>query len=76
MNNQRAEMLELEVLTHRYLYYVLAEPIVSDSVYDQIEKEARAICDPSSPVHGIGSSLPSSYSLEAVKRALQLRGIK
>lgn len=69
--------LELQVLAHRYLYYVLAEPVISDPVYDQIEREAREVLPETSPVHGVGSSLPSSYPDEAVAHAmLLLRGIQ
>ena len=56
-----AQILEREVLAHRYLYYVLAEPAIPDAQYDIVEKRAREICPPESPVHGVGSSLPSSY---------------
>ena len=61
-------------MAHRYLYYVLSESVLADAVYDQIEREARAICPPGSPVHGVGSSLPSSYSPEQKVKALELRG--
>ena len=56
-----AEILEREVLAHRYLYYVLAEPALPDMEYDIVERRAREVCPPESPVHGVGSSLPSSY---------------
>lgn len=52
---------EDRVLLHRYCYYVLALPLVSDFEYDTYEREARAVCPPESPVHGVGSCLPSSY---------------
>ena len=58
--------LEKEVLAHRYRYYVLDDPTVSDFVYDQLEREARAVLPESSPVHGIGSSLRSSYPQEII----------
>ncbi len=72
-----AEFAEKQVMAHRYLYYVLATPVLSDAVYDQIEREARQICDPESPVHNLGSSLPSSYTSEQVSYAYELlrRGI-
>jgi NAD-dependent DNA ligase len=54
--------LEKEVLIHRYCYYVLAEPLLPDAEYDKIERAAREALPESSPVHGVGSSLPSSYS--------------
>ncbi len=53
--------LEDQVLLHRYCYYVLANPLIPDVIYDQIEREARKICPEDSVVHRIGSSLPSSY---------------
>ena len=56
-----AQRLEREVLAHRYLYYVLAEPALLDYEYDLVERRAREVCPPESPVHGVGSSLPSSY---------------
>ena len=69
MTPDQAESL---VMVHRYLYYVLSDSVLNDAVYDQIEREARAICPPESPVHGVGSSLPSSYTPEHKKKALEL----
>lgn len=62
--------LEREVLEHRYRYYVLAEPIISDAIYDSIEREAREeqANNPNSPVHTVGSSLPSSYPKEIIDK--------
>lgn len=79
INEELAEMneacmeldgLEHEVLVHRYLYYVEAQPILSDFSYDQLEREARAVLPETSPVHGVGSSLPSSYPESVIKDAL------
>ena len=67
---------ETDVLAHRYLYYVLAEPVLPDLVYDVLEREARAVCPIDSPVHGVGSSLPTSYPSSAILRAKQLQGIE
>jgi NAD-dependent DNA ligase len=63
------EEKELQVMAHRYLYYVMCSPVLSDSIYDVIEREARAICPPESPVHGIGSSLASGYTGSQVEYA-------
>jgi NAD-dependent DNA ligase len=71
-----AKKHELEVLAHRYLYYVLGEPVLPDLVYDMLEREARGICPRESPVHGVGSSLPESYSEDVKQRAKQLQGIE
>lgn len=65
--------LELQVLAHRYRYYVLSSPILSDSEYDALERKARAVLPPESPVHGVGSSLRSSYSSAVVTYAMGLR---
>lgn len=58
----KADNLETIVMAHRYLYYVESEPVIPDSVYDQLERQARELCAPESPVHGVGSSLPGSYT--------------
>jgi NAD-dependent DNA ligase len=67
---------ETEVLAHRYLYYVLGEPVLPDLVYDVLEREARGICPRESPVHRVGSSLPSDYPEHVIKRAKQLQGVE
>lgn len=60
------------VLIHRYLYYVLTDPVIPDHTYDVLERKARAICPPESKVHGIGSSLESNYPEEIKAKALRL----
>ena len=62
--------LETRVMAHRYLYYVLAEPVLSDFDYDILERKAREVSSEDSPVHGVGSSLPQSYSMEQVSCAM------
>ena len=69
---EESRILESLVLAHRYLYYVDCSPVISDYEYDVLEREAREKCGLSSPVHGIGSSLPSSYSPETVLLAKSL----
>lgn len=64
---------EDEVMAHRYLYYVMSEPVLPDMVYDTIERRAREVCPPESPVHGVGSSLPSSYTDKQIALALKMR---
>jgi DNA ligase (NAD+) len=59
--------LEHEILVHRYLYYVEAQPVISDFEYDVLERKAREVLPETSPVQGVGSSLPSSYS-ETIKQ--------
>jgi len=58
------QQLEMEVMAHRYLYYVLAEAYLPDHIYDQIERGAREVCPADSPVHKLGSSLASDYTPE------------
>ena len=64
-----AEKLELQVMAHRYLYYVVACPVLSDYEYDLLEREARSECHKASPIHDVGSSLPTSYTPVQVKYA-------
>lgn len=69
MSNQ----LEKLVLAHRYLYYVLDDPIISDFEYDKLEREARASLPEDSPIQDVGSSLRSSYSEDIIKYAENLK---
>ena len=71
MNDKLNKQLwyEAEIMLHRYLYYVLAEPVISDMEYDMLEREARAFCPADSVVQGVGSSLPNSYSKEIIRAA-------
>lgn len=62
-------------MAHRYLYYVLAQPVLPDAAYDALEREARAALPPGSPVHGVGSSLPSSYTADQVALARRLKDL-
>lgn len=64
--------LEEEVLVHRYLYYVLASPVISDFEYDKLEQKARDTYPENSPVHSVGSCLESSYSSRVVSLAISL----
>jgi NAD-dependent DNA ligase len=64
------EELEYEVLVNRYLYYVLDSNLISDYEYDVLERKARDVCETSSLVHGVGSSLSTSYPTHVAKEAL------
>jgi len=66
--------IEKRVMAHRYLYYIKCNPRIPDLDYDVIEREARAIAPPESPVHKLGSSLASSYSPEIVALAMSWVG--
>lgn len=64
--------IEKIVLAHRYLYYVEAQPVISDYEYDVLERKAREIAEPSSKVRQVGSSLPSDYPEEVKRYALSM----
>lgn len=57
------------VLAHRYLYYVLAEPVLSDYEYDTLEHQLTPAEVESL---GVGSDLGSSYSTEVISLAVML----
>ena len=63
---------ELVLMAHRYLYYVLGEPVISDYLYDPWEREARQVLPEDSPIHGVVSSNPWSYSKEQIEYARKL----
>ncbi len=49
------------VLVHRYLYYVLSRPVISDYEYDMMERSL----DPDDPVrNSVGSDQAKDYSFE------------
>lgn len=61
--------LELDVMAHRYLYYVLAAPVISDREYDILEAIALRELPDDSPARMLGSSIAEHYTLEAIRRA-------
>ena len=61
--------IETQVLVHRFRYYVLDDPIISDAEYDDLERRARSLLPLESQVHGVGSSLRSSYSAKIAELA-------
>jgi len=65
--------VEQLVLAYRYLYYVESDSPIPDSVYDNLERKARAECSPESDVHKLGSSLSSDYSEEVKELARKIR---
>lgn len=62
---KQAKMVQL-LLAHRYLYYVLGAPVISDQEYDDLERLYGESL-------GVGSDLPSDYPpyIIALARALQ-----
>lgn len=64
--------ISTRIMAHRYLYYVLARPVISDREYDELEKEAVAALPPDHPVHLPGSDRGSDYTTEAKQAAQDL----
>jgi len=61
-------------LVHRYLYYVKAEPVISDFEYDVMERQAlnHKKTAPDHDIREVGSSLESSYTFEIREAADEL----
>ncbi|RMG18924.1 MAG: NAD-dependent DNA ligase LigA [Planctomycetota bacterium] len=72
--------LREEVARHDYLYYVLAEPEISDAEYDrlfrrlkELEEAHPELYDPNSPVHRVGGApLDAFRSVVHARRMLSL----
>lgn len=60
------QQLEDTIMAHRYLYYIECNPVLPDSDFDVLERNARSLLKDKldSPVHGNGSELSDSYSDE------------
>lgn len=75
----RINELTDELLYHRYLYYVLAAPEISDYQYDMMERELRRLedrydyCRSDSPSITVGSELPETYPKHIRERAENTR---
>lgn len=64
-----------ECMMHRYLYYVVNRPILTDIEYDFLEKEAiidLEIKHPNHPIFKPGSSKEIDYHPLIIKQALAL----
>lgn len=61
-----------EVLAHRYLYYVLSQPVITDYDYDMLERRARQELPTEETLFTVGSSRPEDYPEEVVSRAREL----
>lgn len=68
----RIDRLSRELLHHQYLYYVLAEPVISDAQYDQLFDELQGLeaAHPelaweNSPTRRVGSDLDNSFPEKA-----------
>ena len=68
---ERMKDLAAQVLEHRRRYFVLDQPVLSDSEYDALERELRELearhpewADPNSPTQRVGAE-----PLEAFRKA-------
>lgn len=59
-NNNLPKEIVIECLKHRYRYYVLNKPIITDYEYDLLEKKA-ILEDDQNYLNKPGSDLISSY---------------
>lgn len=66
-NQENQTTLEDFIMAHRYLYYCVNSPQISDSRYDVIESAALRVLPESSAIRKTGSSFESDYS-EAQKQ--------
>ena len=65
---KKIEQLSEELLRHQYLYYVIAEPEISDSEYDklfdellELEEKHPEFASENSPTKRVGSDLDNSF---------------
>lgn len=72
--------LRRECLVHRYLYYVLCTPVISDYEYDMLERKLGQLVESSPeepellafcPTRTVGSDMGSSYPEEIHNEALR-----
>ena len=75
---QRSKLRELErqVMAHRFLYYVLSSPILTDAEYDALERDFLSKTEEDSPVRRPGSDLESSYTKDETALALYLKDVE
>ncbi len=60
---------ELTCLAHRYLYYVLARPVISDYEYDMLE---RSLPEDSVVWQSVGADCANAYPQEAIELAKEM----
>ncbi len=65
--------VEKRALAHRYLYYVLCTPVISDYEYDMLERRALREVEEDSKLRSPGSDLPASYPDEVIELAEKIK---
>lgn len=61
--------VEERLLAHRYLYYVLNTPVISDYAYDRLERAALRVVPKDSALHRPGSDRAEDYPPSVVAHA-------
>jgi NAD-dependent DNA ligase len=64
--------LEKIVLAHRYLYYVLNSPVISDEEYDRLEQQVLPTVSKDSMLHLTCSECEEDYPNEVINYAFQM----
>lgn len=79
----RAAELRRELARHNRLYYVLAEPTITDAEYDalfreltQLERESPELVVPDSPTQRVGAPLPEGQGLAKVAHGSPMLSIE
>ena len=80
---RRAGELRAELLRHDHLYYVTAEPAISDAEYDALFRELQALerehpelIRPDSPTQRVGAPLPEGQGFERVEHEVPMLSIE
>jgi len=78
----RAAELRAELARHDHLYYVLAQPAISDAEYDRLFRELRdleaahpALVAPDSPTQRVGAPLPEGQGFEKRRHEVPMLSI-
>ncbi|MCS7154171.1 MAG: NAD-dependent DNA ligase LigA, partial [Bacteroidia bacterium] len=73
----RIDALIREITEHDYRYYVLAQPILSDSEYDRLVAELRALEEqfpdlrrPDSPTQRVGGTITKDFPVALHRRPM------
>lgn len=65
-------VLENCLMMHRYLYYVLGKPVISDKQYDDMEKTFLYLYPDNKNINKVGSDRGNDYSDDVKKLAESL----
>lgn len=80
---QRIAALRAEIARHDQLYFVAAQPVVSDAEYDRLFGELQALerdhpelVTPDSPTQRVGAPLPEGQGFERVRHVVPMLSIE